>query len=551
MSANKFVVYTVLTGGKEAVRNPFQDDYSGYEKICFTDNPNLQSKDWSVVLMDNHSLGAERESRRPKLLPHKFLSDFECSLYIDNTVDLKVDPLEIRKHYLKDKCSLFAFKHPSRDCAYDEGEVVINLGYEDESRVREQLDFYQSQGFPKNQGLIAGTMMLRNHLDDKLIELTEEWFNHVLRYSKRDQIALPYIAWKKNFEYSLFEGSLTSNELMNWPAVIARIPAGFKDDIYSWLNPETNTSGMSPREHYLEIGIQKNLPYRQHIWDLDILANKYRTDKGSLYYNRHGYAAIYQSYLAPYKELNINLLELGLLRHDIQRRNPQGIYDDAPSLKMWKDYFPNAFILGFDIADFSRCPPLENVKIIKGDMGKISDLDLLLEQGINQFDVIIDDASHASHHQQIALGYLFKYLKEGGFYIIEDLHYQPPSMEHKNILTTREVLKSLEMGITHNGTEFLNGGVLKSIQENIEFIHFYDSQERVFGACHRDAMVVIKKKQKINQINSAQIDDDLHYLQLQELRSTILAMESSKFWKLKRFWVKLKNKIKQLINFDA
>ncbi len=506
MNKNKFVVYTVLTGYKENLRNPFPHNSLGYERICFTDNPELKSKDWSIILIDHHHLKEERESRRPKLLPHRFLPDFEYSLYIDNTVNFKVDPLTILNHYINSDFSLICFKHPWRDCIYDEGEIIIQSGLDDEYRVREQLDFYHSQGFPSHNGLIAGTVLFRKHLDFKLIDLTEEWFEHVLRYSKRDQISFPFLAWYKKFNYSLFNGSLISNSMIDWLApkgILSRIPQGFKDEIYSWLNPEVKTSHMSPRKHYLEIGAAKNLPYRKYVWELERLANKYKTDKGNLYYNCHGYAPIYQKYLSKYKELNINLLEIGLLRHDVQKRKPGGPYNDVPSLKMWREYFPKAFILGFDIADFSECTPLENVKIIRGDMGKISDLDTLVQESPGKFDVIIDDASHASHHQQIALGYLFNYLQEGGLYIIEDLHYQPADLEYSGIKKTIDILKSLEKGILDE-TEFLNIQTLKSIQDNIDFIHFYDSQDRQFGQIYRDALAIIKKKSTSSNKNKDQ-----------------------------------------------
>ena len=142
----KFVVYTVLTGDKENLRNPFPENFKNYERVCFTDNPNIKSKDWDVVLIDNYYLGSERESRRVKLRPHEFLENFDYSLYIDNTVSLKIDPLEILHKYATS--SFVCFSHPFRDCIYEEGEEVIAVGYDDEIRVREQLDFYQSQGYP-------------------------------------------------------------------------------------------------------------------------------------------------------------------------------------------------------------------------------------------------------------------------------------------------------------------------------------------------------------------------------------------------------------------
>jgi SAM-dependent methyltransferase len=39
-----------------------------------------------------------------------------------------------------------------------------------------------------------------------------------------------------------------------------------------------------------------------------------------------------------------------------------------------------------------------------------------------KFDIIIDDGSHRHDHQQKTLSALFKFLKPGGLYIIEDLH---------------------------------------------------------------------------------------------------------------------------------
>ena len=54
----------------------------------------------------------------------------------------------------------------------------------------------------------------------------------------------------------------------------------------------------------------------------DRIANKHHTDKGSLYFNAHGYAAIYESLLRHRRNEDLHILELGLLRHDVQARNP-------------------------------------------------------------------------------------------------------------------------------------------------------------------------------------------------------------------------------------
>jgi len=59
------------------------------------------------------------------------------------------------------------------------------------------------------------------------------------------------------------------------------------------------------------------------------------------------------------------------------------------------------------------------------------------------FDIIIDDGSHASWHQQLTLRTLFPRLEKGGLYIIEDLHYQPPGIEalYPGTRKTRAILE--------------------------------------------------------------------------------------------------------------
>jgi hypothetical protein len=58
-------------------------------------------------------------------------------------------------------------------------------------------------------------------------------------------------------------------------------------------------------------------------------------------------------------------------------------------------------------------------------MGEARDLEKLAAAAPD-FDIIIDDASHAFYHQQLAFRVLFPRLADGGLYIIEDPHWQPP-----------------------------------------------------------------------------------------------------------------------------
>jgi hypothetical protein len=423
------------------------------------------------------------------------LADYEWSLYIDATVALTADPNEMLAAYAPAGASFFAFPSPWRACLYDEAEEVIRLDYDDERRVREQIDHYREMGFPRHAGLIAGGVLLRRHNDPELIAVAEEWYEHVLRFSKRDQLSFNFVAWRRGFKHAILKDSLLANPYVAWPArkTNKRVAADFDPFVYAWLNPEVERSGLSPQEHFLEARKAGNASrIKRYSWQLRKLANKYRSDKGSIYYSAHGYADIYENMLRQVREKPIKLLELGLLRHDLQRRNPGGPYADASSLAMWRDYLPNATIYGFAIADFATAAEVPGVSIIRGDMGSLADLERLLQISGGNFDIIIDDASHASHHQQIALGFLFPHLKPGGYYFIEDLNYQPPAWEIRDAVKTRSVLDALAKG-RQRPTPYIDHAALTEIDLNLDWIKTFDSFDRSLCRIHRDAFAVLKK----------------------------------------------------------
>jgi hypothetical protein len=63
------------------------------------------------------------------------------------------------------------------------------------------------------------------------------------------------------------------------------------------------------------------------------------------------------------------------------------------------------------INDFSMVT-LPNSTIFRGDMGE--DLGGMARTVATPFDIIVEDGSHASHHQQIALATLFPFVAAGG-----------------------------------------------------------------------------------------------------------------------------------------
>ncbi len=218
------------------------------------------------------------------------------------------------------------------------------------------------------------------------------------------------------------------------------------------------------------------------------LANDTETDKG---FFGHGYVRVYDSLLKKRRNEIKSLCEIGLLRHRIQIDNKKDVYEDAPSLKMWRLYFPNARIVGFDIKKFKQ-PIDKNCTIVQGDQKLRNDLKKIIKEQY-EFDIIIDDALHASEHQQISLSFLFPHLTSGGMYFIEDLQYQPQEFEKNNLSKTIKILKKFkETGIWSSPVS--SSKEKQTLESQIGDIFFFDSLKGKDVIKSSDALAVIVKK---------------------------------------------------------
>src|ERR1700704_3445624 len=113
------VVYTCLFGHSELF-NDFQYERDGIDFVCFTDAPELRSDFWKIELLPRKVLDPARASKKLKALSHIYLAQYDLSLYVDNTVRLKVAPNRFFEEFLvPSKSALACFRHHERDCIYD------------------------------------------------------------------------------------------------------------------------------------------------------------------------------------------------------------------------------------------------------------------------------------------------------------------------------------------------------------------------------------------------------------------------------------------------
>jgi trans-aconitate methyltransferase len=139
------------------------------------------------------------------------------------------------------------------------------------------------------------------------------------------------------------------------------------------------------------------------------LAEKHGCDKTPSI--RHSYTPLYHQILSG--RLIMRVLEIGV--------------GGGASMKMWRDYFPEAEIFGIDndpIHIFNE----EHIHTTLCDASDTGALEKVAELYGGNFDMIIDDGSHYTHHQISSFKTLLHFLSPNGIYIIEDvLHIEDVS----------------------------------------------------------------------------------------------------------------------------
>lgn len=178
-------VYTVIFSNYEELKDPVVVT-PGWEYICYTDQP-LKSKVWQIKKVSvKDPLISAREYKLTKF-PEG------CSLWLDASLRINCD---LNKFWRNFTSPFTVVSHPWRTCAFREVAACIENKRDDADALFKQGDFYGRQGLPRDNGLIASGILLREDTPE-VREFCELWFEQI-KLSTRDQIGFAYTEWKLN-----------------------------------------------------------------------------------------------------------------------------------------------------------------------------------------------------------------------------------------------------------------------------------------------------------------------------------------------------------------
>lgn len=207
----KNVVYTAITDGYDDLIDPIVVS-NNCDYVCYTDNLNISTNVWKLRSFPEDLPSGSLKNRYVKLLPHKLFSEYENSLYIDGNIKIvgDIDELFNKLDSTTSKKIMF-FKHPDRNCIYQEAKACTYARKESPDVINEQMNKYKKMQYPQDNGLIHGCVILRKHNEAEIITLSEDWWKELITESKRDQLSFNVMAWKNNINYGLIEGTVFNN----------------------------------------------------------------------------------------------------------------------------------------------------------------------------------------------------------------------------------------------------------------------------------------------------------------------------------------------------
>ena len=196
----KKLVYTANLGKYDTIRNIKKQ--KGYDYYLFLDEYDViyNKLNWTIIYIPeyikNSNMSIIKKQRFFKTHPHLFFPNYDLSIYIDSTYEIRGNLDEFLLRILNPNISMYMLEHPERKKIRDEFSIVKLLHKENKSMIRTIKERYKKENFPDDNGLIEGCIIIRKHNDKNCIKTMEKWFDEIKNYSHRDQLSFNYALWK-------------------------------------------------------------------------------------------------------------------------------------------------------------------------------------------------------------------------------------------------------------------------------------------------------------------------------------------------------------------
>jgi len=211
----KKVVYTAIIGKYDVLKEP-KIISEEFDYVCFTDDVTLKSPVWKIIPINNsEGLDNVRMSRKIKILCNNYLKEYDLSIWIDGSVEIKCDLNIFLDNNYHGEDNMVP-THPLRSCIYEEAKNCIKSKQDDPTIIKKQMKNYRKEGYPAENGLVSSNLIIRNHHGKKIDEFMNSWWNEVKFNSRRDQLSFNYTLWKHKISVGYLDAKKVFSSDFKW-----------------------------------------------------------------------------------------------------------------------------------------------------------------------------------------------------------------------------------------------------------------------------------------------------------------------------------------------
>lgn len=212
----KIAVYTANFGGKDIIRDPLNYRISDtIDYFVISDNNTQSTSAYQLVYKKSRFDDVAKNARYYKILGFEIFTDYDYLIWHDANIQIRHDAVSKLIQYVSDGEHMAVFKHPERDSFYQEARSCIQLDKDFSLKILFQAFVYFVKGLPKNSGLFETGILVRKTAAIN-VPLYDTWWHNIQKYTRRDQLALPFIKWKYKSKIAILPGRGISNEFSQY-----------------------------------------------------------------------------------------------------------------------------------------------------------------------------------------------------------------------------------------------------------------------------------------------------------------------------------------------
>ncbi len=207
-------VYTAIYGGKNDLRIPVIEP--GWDYLLYTDDPGLVRPPWILREQDFDAPTPYLAAKRPKVLAHEVLPEYDISLWIDGSTTVATRELDELVSTHLAGYSLALHPHRGRMSLCEEILAMLTADREHPTimgAVKKLV--WDVMHYPDLLAFCCNGVLLRRHNDPQIKALATRWWEWCTELSSFDQDSFLPLVWQLGVPYQVFPAAWTQHRVFH------------------------------------------------------------------------------------------------------------------------------------------------------------------------------------------------------------------------------------------------------------------------------------------------------------------------------------------------